>query len=177
MHADDVLKFWFVDHGPEDWFKKSDAFDAAIKTQFLAAYEAAVAGELHHWRNDAEGRLAEIILLDQFSRNMFRDSPRAFAADPLALCLSQWAVAVGADQEIAEVRRPFVYMPYMHSESKAVHEVAVELFKPFPRNYDFELRHKVIIDRFGRYPHRNAILGRESTAEEVAFLETPGSSF
>jgi uncharacterized protein (DUF924 family) len=136
-----------------------------------------VAGELDMWRVSGEGRLAEILVLDQFSRNMFRDKAEAFSADALALCLAQWAVSVKADQEIAKERRSFLYMPYMHSESSTVHEAAVELFRPFPQTYDYELKHKAIIDRFGRYPHRNAILGRESTVEEAEFLQTPGSSF
>ncbi len=177
MQWNEVLHFWFGECEPKDWFTKSDAFDAMVRERFLATYESAVAGELDEWRSAPEGRLAEVIVLDQFSRNMFRDDPRAFAADPLALCLAQWAVAAGDDQKIEKERRSFLYMPYMHSESPIVHEVAVELFREFPKNYDYELRHKAIIDRFGRYPHRNRVLGRESTEEELAFLKEPGSSF
>lgn len=177
MKASEVIQFWFVDHGPADWFKKSQSFDAKIRERFSSTYRSALLGELHVWRQSAEGRLAEILVLDQFSRNIFRDSGQAFAGDPLALCLAQWAVDVGADQQVDASRRAFVYMPYMHSESAKVHEVALELFKPFPQNHAFEKKHKVIIDRFGRYPHRNAILGRQSTPEEAAFLLTPGSSF
>jgi uncharacterized protein (DUF924 family) len=135
--------------------------------------------ELFEWRSSPAGRLAEIIVLDQFSRNLFRDDARAFAADPLALALAQEAVAAGADLALTKVERSFLYMPYMHSESRAIHVVAERLFreKAPEYNHEFELRHKAIIDRFGRYPHRNATLGRESTPEELAFLTEPGSSF
>ena len=177
MNASEVIQFWFVEHGPEDWFKKSDTFDEKIRERFLSTYRSALLGELHAWRQSADGRLAEILVLDQFSRNIFRGSAQAFAGDPLALCLAQWAVDVGADQQLDKSRRPFLYMPYMHSESAKVHDVALALFEPFPKNFEFEKKHKVIIDRFGRYPHRNDILGRQSTPEEVAFLQTPGSSF
>jgi len=177
MSPADVLRFWFEEHGPADWFKKDESFDELVRERFLPVYEAAVSGELDAWRRSPEGRLAEILVLDQFSRNIFRGTARSFAADSLALCLAQWAVDVGADQQIDEGRRPFVYMPYMHSESAAIHEVALGLFEPFALNYEYEQKHKAIIERFGRYPHRNAILGRESTAEELAFLQTPNSSF
>ena len=118
-------------------------------------------------------------MLDQFSRNMFRDTPAAFAADPQALTLAQEAVALKLDAFLNDVERVFMYLPYMHSESPVVHQEALRLFEALGRkdNLDFELRHKAIIDRFGRYPHRNAILGRHSTPEEEAFLQQPGSSF
>jgi uncharacterized protein (DUF924 family) len=177
MTPQDVLSFWFVEHGPGDWFKKDPAFDTLIRDRFGATLAAGLAGELHRWRETADGRLAEIIVLDQFSRNIHRDTPASFAADPLALCLAQWAVASGADQEIDASQRPFVYMPFMHSESAAIHNVALELFAPFPQNHEYERKHQAIIVRFGRYPHRNKILGRASTAEELAFLQRPGSSF
>jgi uncharacterized protein (DUF924 family) len=123
--------------------------------------------------------LAEIIVLDQFSRNVYRDTPAAFAQDSLALALSQEAVQSGALNALTETERTFLLMPYMHSESRAIHVQAERLFKVHApaTNYDFELKHKLIIDRFGRYPHRNAILGRASTPEELVFLEQPGSSF
>jgi uncharacterized protein (DUF924 family) len=134
---------------------------------------------LFEWRTSAEGRLAEIIVLDQFSRNVCRDTPRAFAQDALALVLAQELVASGQDRSLPAAQRVFAYMPYMHSESALVHTHAVALFTQLgnERNLDFELRHKAIIDRFGRYPHRNAILGRTSSAQELAFLKEPGSSF
>ena len=120
-----------------------------------------------------------MIVLDQFSRNMYRDTPRAFAADPQALSLAQVAVALGADNALTVEMRTFLYMPFMHSESPAIHRVALMLFATpgMEVNFASALKHKAIIDRFGRYPHRNAILGRLSTPEEIAFLQSPGSSF
>jgi uncharacterized protein (DUF924 family) len=120
-----------------------------------------------------------VIVLDQFSRNIYRGQRGAFEADPLALALAQTAVATGDDLALSEAERAFLYMPYMHSESRRIHEVADVLFKERAStdSHQFELRHKAIIDRFGRYPHRNQILGRTSTPEELAFLATPGSSF
>ncbi|WP_262691803.1 DUF924 family protein [Kordiimonas aestuarii] len=179
MTADDILYFWFTEAGPEAWWKKSKAFDDLVRRRFLALYEAAARGELWHWRARPEGRLAEIIVLDQFPRNMFRDSGRAFAADALALVLSQEAVRLRVGQGWDAERRSFLYMPYMHSESRAVHTEALRLFSEpgLDENLDFEHKHKTIIDRFGRYPHRNTALGRESTPEEIEFLNQPGSSF
>jgi len=176
--AQDVLDFWFEPRNEAHWWQRSDAFDAQIAARFGALHEAAARCELWHWRASADGRLAEIIVLDQFSRNLHRASARAFAADPLALALAQTAVALGADRALDPQRRVFVLMPYMHSESRAIHEVALQLFADAPdSNLRYERRHKAIIDRFGRYPHRNAVLGRESTPEEIVFLQTPGSSF
>jgi uncharacterized protein (DUF924 family) len=176
-----VLTFWFEETAPSNWWARSDDFDRLIESRFGAVHRAAERCELYEWRASAGGRLAEIVVLDQFSRNIHRDRPRAFANDALALALAlaQTAVAAGADRELDVVRRAFVYLPYMHSESPKIHEVAVSLFGApgMERNLDFELRHKAIVDRFGRYPHRNAILGRDSTPEEIEFLKTPGSSF
>ncbi len=175
---DDVLDFWFDPATEKQWWKRSDAFDAQIAERFGALNAAASRCELWAWRTSASGRLAEIIVLDQFSRNLHRDSPLAFAADPLALALAQTAVVLGADRELDPRRRVFFHMPYMHSESRAIHAVAEPLFAELsPDNLDFERRHKAIVDRFGRFPHRNAVLGRESTPEEIEFLKTPGSSF
>ncbi|MFY8273837.1 DUF924 family protein [Pseudoalteromonas sp. SSDWG2] len=176
MDFQSVYDFWFKKCQPEDWFNKSDAFDEQVSALFTEVHRAAAQGELVHWRRYAQGALCEIIVLDQFSRNMFRDTPQAFAFDGLALCLAQHAIAKGFDQQLNEQERPFMYMPYMHSESKVIHQEAQRLFKPLA-NYEFEVAHKKIIDRFGRYPHRNAILGRHSSAEELAFLREPGSSF
>lgn len=178
MTTDDVLRFWFEQSTPEQWWRRDAAFDATIRSCFGELHASAARAELWTWRDTPEGRLAEIIVLDQFSRNLYRDDARAFACDPLALALAQEAVRSGADLQISAERRAFVYMPYMHSESPLIHTVAVDLFRErAPGNLDFELRHKAIIDRFGRYPHRNAVLGRASTAEEIAFLSQPGSSF
>jgi len=179
MRAEDILYFWFIEHGPKEWWQKSAAFDQLITRKFLGTYEAAVAGELSVWRATARGRLAEIIVIDQFARNMFRESPRSFAADAVGLVLAQEAVKAGALDQLPTEMKPFLIMPFMHSESLKVHEDAVELFnKPgLESNLEFEYKHKVIIERFGRYPHRNAVLGRKSTEEELAFLQEPGSSF
>lgn len=175
-----VLDFWFKEIKPEQWWKKDEQFDQMVRSRFQSMHQAAAACELSVWRETPGGRLAEIIVLDQFSRNMFRDTPRSFAYDALALALAQEAVRVGACEGLPANRKSFLIMPFMHSESKEIHKQAVELFISDPGlkdNLDFELRHKKIIDRFGRYPHRNAILGRESTPEETEFLKEPGSSF
>jgi uncharacterized protein (DUF924 family) len=175
----DVLDFWFDPRTEPNWWQRSDAFDAQVATRFGALHAAATRCELWEWRASAEGRLAEIVVLDQFSRNLHRDSALAFAADPLALALAQTAVALGADAQVDVRRRVFFHMPFMHSESRAIHAVAETLFAADgdPNNLDFERRHKAIVDRFGRFPHRNAVLGRASTPEEIEFLKTPGSSF
>ncbi len=174
-----ILSFWFEEIPPKAWWIKSDEFDAEIAARFGQLHEQAIAGELAHWRETALGRLAEIIVLDQFSRNIYRDKDQAFTADPQALALAQEAVRAQADRDLNAAQQSFMYMPFMHSESRVVHQQAVVLFnqKGLEDNYKFELRHKEIIDRFGRYPHRNVILGRRSTDAEIAFLKTPGSSF
>lgn len=174
-----VLDFWFHEIDPRLWFASDPAFDDTLRRRFGGLLQQAAAGELYDWRTSAEGRLAEILVLDQFPRNIHRDTPQAFAQDPMALALAQEAVAAGALQTLDAVRRSFLLLPYMHSESRRIHAVAEALYREHapPTNYDYELRHKAIIDRFGRYPHRNAILGRESTDEERAFLQEPGSSF
>jgi uncharacterized protein (DUF924 family) len=168
---EDILEFWFRTLQPSDWYKKSDELDEQIKERFEPVYRQVVAGETSDWRGTPEGRLAEIIVLDQFSRNMFRGSPESFVADPLALALAQEAVRNGDDQKLEMRQRVFVYMPYMHSESARVHEQAMDLFADTP-NLEYEIKHKAIIDRFGRYPHRNDVLGRESTAEELEWMKT-----
>lgn len=179
MRAGDVLDFWFEEIKPAQWWHKDDAFDSLIRKRFAKVHVAANAGELYSWRDNALGRLAEIIVLDQFSRNMYRGNLKAFASDPLALVLAQEAVAGGFDEQLPETHRSFIYLPFMHSESPLIHQRAEELYraKSGPSNIEFELRHKAIIDRFGRYPHRNKALDRKSTPEEVEFLNTPGSSF
>ena len=179
MTAEEILAFWFVETPPKAWWKPDPTFDETIRRRFTAVYERAILGELSAWRAEPKGRLAEILILDQFSRNLFRDSAHAFAQDLAALVLAQEAVAAKAHLALEPVQRAFLLLPYMHSESREVHRLAERLFREFapPENYDFELRHKAIVDRFGRYPHRNATLGRVSTAEEIEFLKTPGSSF
>jgi uncharacterized protein (DUF924 family) len=174
-----VLDFWFEELEPRQWWTKDASVDALIVERFSALYARAVRCELYRWRTEPGGRLAEIIVLDQFSRNMFRDSCRAFAYDSQALALAQEAVALGVDKLLDQQERNFLYMPYMHSESLAIHDVAVKLFQSneIETSLDYEHRHREIILRFGRYPHRNKVLGRDSTQEEINFLEQPGSSF
>lgn len=178
MHTE-VLSFWFQEAEPRLWFTSDKHFDEVIRQRFLGVMRRAAAAELYSWRATAEGRLAEIIVLDQFSRNAYRNTPQAFAQDPIALVLAQEAVACGALSSLNPTQRNFLLLPYMHSESRQIHVVAESLYKEFaaPGAYDFELRHKAIIDRFGRYPHRNETLGRTSTPEEVEFLAQPGSQF
>lgn len=175
----DVLKFWFEESSPKQHFGKDPAFDEAIRLRFGDLHIQAAAGELWHWRDTPEGRLAEIIVLDQFSRNLFRSDPRTFAQDAMALVLAQEAIRQGDDLKLTPHQRAFLYMPFMHSESRRIQEEAVRLFATIGRedNLRFAHAHKAIIDRFGRYPHRNEVLGRPSTEDEVAFLKTPGSSF
>lgn len=176
---DDVLTFWFSETRPKQWFQVDIEFDQTIWQRFGRLHEMAAAGELFAWRRSCQGRLAEILVLDQFSRNIFRGSRSAFAQDAAAVVLAQHAIEAGALDKIEPVQCAFLLMPLMHSESKKIHEIAVPLFKQFApeTNYKFELEHKAIIDRFSRYPHRNQILGRESTAEELEFLKQPGSGF
>ena len=169
----EVIDFWFQELGSEQWFKKEKSTDLLVKERFLSTHGVAVKGELYKWRNTALGRLAEVIVIDQFSRNIFRDDPRSYLYDGMALVLSQEAIRVGVNKKIKSQQRSFLYMPFMHSESRMIHERAVELFSDpeLKLNLEFEYKHKKIIDRFGRYPHRNKVLGRISTSEEIAFLK------
>lgn len=179
MPADTVIDFWFEELSEADWWRVDPALDEHITTLFKPLLLSARRGELYSWRDHARGRLAEIIVLDQFSRNIFRGSAEAFTADGMALVMAQEAVRCGAATVLEPRQRAFLYMPYMHSESALIHTQAVQLFSTpeLKNNLDFELKHKAIIDRFGRYPHRNAVLSRPSTAAELAFLQEPGSSF
>lgn len=178
MHRS-ILAFWFEEIESRLWWVADPDFDALVRERFQAVLAQAALGELYGWRRTPEGRLAEVIVLDQFSRNIHRGTPAAFAQDGLALVLAQEAVAAGALAALSPEQRSFLLLPYMHSESRLIHVQAERLYAEHAPagNHDFELRHKAIIDRFGRYPHRNAILGRDSTAEEIAFLAEPGSSF
>ncbi len=177
--ASGVIAFWFDELKPAQWFKKDSNLDQLIEARFIHIHEAASQCELWPWRATPLGRLAEVIVLDQFSRNIHRDSSQAFANDTLALALAQEAIATGADKTLSYDQRAFLYMPFMHSESIHIHETALELFATdgLEKYLNFEKRHRDIIRRFGRYPHRNSVLGRESTAQEQDFLAEPGSSF
>ena len=178
MHHE-VLEFWFEEIEPRQWWIKDDAFDQLIRERFAPIHDQASRCELFSWRKSGPGRLAEIIVLDQFSRNMFRNTAKAFAQDQLALVLSQEAISLGVDLELPPKQRSFIYLPFMHSESLLIHEQAESLYRRLgdSSSLEYELKHKKIIERFGRYPHRNKILGRASTEEEIAFLKEPGSSF
>lgn len=190
---EDVLHFWFGQPGTEEatyakrrklWFGKSDQTDQLIRDRFLDLHEQAAAGRLDAWQQTPQGCLALLILLDQFSRNLFRGQARAFAMDAQALALAKQVIAQGWDQELPPIQRIFIYLPLEHSEDLADQERSVQLSQTLSQIdpaladvADFALRHQVIIAEFGRFPHRNAILGRESTAAELAFLQQPGSSF
>jgi len=179
MDHTEVVRFWFEEIDSKCWWQKDDDFDSLIRNRFGALHSKASACELYHWRDSALGSLAEIIVLDQFSRNIYRDRTESFASDSLALALSQIAIAKGLDANLSQKQRSVLFLPFMHSESHIIHIQAVKLYESVgnPTNLEFELKHKAIIDRFGRYPHRNAILGRESTQAELAFLQEADSSF
>ncbi len=184
--AHEVLDFWFgapgsVDYGKPRaaWFKKSDAFDASIRARFLPLYEQAAVGQLAQWRDSPLTLLAQIIVLDQFPRNLFRESPRAFAADALALACARQMVAQRWDERLNAVERQFCYLPFEHAEDMDAQRESMRLFATLP-NADlltWAHKHYVIIERFGRFPHRNAVLGRASTPEEIEFLTQPDSRF
>ena len=175
---EEILTFWFKEIDQDQWRCFDPSFDALLRKRFGDVLQQAAAGELFVWRGTARGRLAEIVVLDQFSRNIYRGTPLAFAQDSMALALAQEAVSAGLLFKLDAEECGFLLMPYMHSESRLIHVQAATLFQQHaPSRYEPELRHKAIVDRFGRYPHRNEILGRLSTAEEIEFLKLPGSSF
>ena len=177
--ATEVLDFWFKDHGTKDWFAKNPDFDAKIRDRFAALLVEAGNGKLDSWGGTARGALALIVVLDQFSRNLNRDGALAFANDARALRLARQAIAKGFHKELALRERSFIYLPFEHSESKSDQELSVRYFIELGDSTFLEAakKHKAIVDRFGRFPHRNAALGRTSTPEEIAFLAGPGSSF
>jgi len=185
-----VLAFWFGavepagDHPRAEWFRKDPAFDGRIRAQFGGLIEAALVGELDGWTVQPSTALARLLLLDQFTRNVFRGSPRAFAGDAQALAGAQALVGSGGDLRLGPLRRVFAYLPFEHAEDPAAQVESLRLFaalsqaEPALAAYeDHARRHDEVIGRFGRFPHRNAILGRVSTPEEAAFLQQPGSSF
>ena len=169
----DILDFWFKEIDATLWFKQDDQLDEAIIHRFCEVHNKASAGELSNWRETIHGRLAEIIILDQFSRNMFRGKSEAFKQDAIALVLSQEALRIGQLEDLTTEERSFLYMPFMHSESLVIHDKAMALFQEegMEENLKYEKEHRDIIKRFGRYPHRNDALGRESTDEECEFLK------
>ena len=177
--AGGILRFWFEELEPKQWWKKDPELDDLIRNRYSKLQRRAAAVELHSWRNSAKGRLAEIILLDQYSRNIFRNMPLAYASDPLALGLAQEAISVKADESLEPQEQTFLYMPFMHSESIEIQKQSIMLFQflDLKENLDSAIRHQQIIETFGRFPHRNRILGRDSTKGEEAFLKQPGTSF
>jgi uncharacterized protein (DUF924 family) len=191
LSPDDVLSFWLGDGSTprEEWFRKSEAFDETIRSRFGPAIARAAGGDLDAWKASPRGRLALVILLDQFSRNAMRDTPRAFAQDPLALALALEAIDAGEDASLLPLERAFLYMPLVHAEDRAAQARAVALFEKLaadaPPSLTEYLRsslgyaraHRDIVERFGRFPHRNAVLGRATTPEEAEFLTQKGSSF
>ena len=192
MDYQEVLDFWFLPPASAaygairgEWFKKNDAFDAEIRARFGEQVEQAVAGGLREWdAAGAQGVLARILVLDQFTRNTLRDTPGAFGGDALALAAARQLADSGADQALLPVQRWFAYMPFEHAEDGAMQARSVELFTAlaehdpqFAGALDYAHRHRGVIARFGRFPHRNAILGRASSPEELAYLSQPGSGF
>lgn len=175
----EVLSFWFDEIGTERWFRGDPALDALIRERFLSLHGTLAATAPSAAAGSGDRVLATLIVLDQFSRNMFRGTPRAFATDTQALAIARAAVAGGLDQELPAARRLFIYLPFEHSESLADQEQAVALMTSLgeKEQIDYAEQHRAIIARFGRFPHRNAVLGRVSTPEEIAFLSEPGSSF
>jgi uncharacterized protein (DUF924 family) len=184
MQPHDVLDFWFS-QPPKNWFRKDAAFDDAIRTRFGATIDKAVSGGLREWDEAGPaGTLARILVLDQFTRNAWRDTPASFAGDALALAAAQALVDSGGDQLLTPQQRAFAWMPFEHAEDLAMQQRAVDLFtqlsahhEGFTDTLDYAQRHRAVIERFGRFPHRNAILGRTSTPDESAFLTEPGSRF
>ena len=177
--SSNILKFWFEDTKPNFWFKKSQLFDDSVRNHFEPTVEAALNGQLHAWSNDVDGCLALILVLDQFTRNIYRGVPAAFSGDSQALSLSLQCVTRRFVEHSNSNYRHFMLMPMMHSEDIATQDQSLPLFKQHTdeRTHRVAIKHRNIIAQFGRFPHRNIILGRNSTEEEIEFLKEPGSSF
>lgn len=169
----EVIDYWFNELHPHQWFEGSAEVDEEIRSRFLTLHQAATKGELYIWRKTPLGRLAEIILLDQFSRHLFRGSEKSFASDSVALVLAEELVLLELDKQLPTFQRAFAYLPFMHSESKVIHQLAYKLFSELgdQEQLSFEIQHKEIIDSFGRYPQRNDALRRISTPKEKEFLK------
>lgn len=179
MNYQEIIDFWFRELKAEDWFFKSDALDLLMTERYIALHSSVLAGEHSAWRQEPLGRLAEIIVIDQFSRNIYRDDPKSFIYDPLALVLAQETIRGDYHKDFSPTLKQFLYMPFMHSESKVIHATAMLLFSEpgLEENFEHELKHKEVIDRFGRYPHRNKILGRVNTPDEEQYLMSNSTLF
>lgn len=177
----EVLRFWFEETAPQQWFQINESFDRDIRERFLITYEMALNGLCESWKRDAEGALALCIVLDQFPRNMFRGDSRSYASDQMALLVSKEAIHKGFDQLLTPLRRRFLYLPFEHSEELREQKRSLELFSAMkeldPVSYEYAVRHHAVIEKFGRFPHRNAILGRSSTQEELEFLSKLPAGF
>lgn len=179
MTPENILNYWFHEVPEEKWFNGGEAFDLELTERFSDLLTQATHGELVDWRKTIQGRLAEIIVLDQFSRNIYRGRAKAFASDSMALALAQEALKQPTMNELSTKEKGFLYLPFMHSESLVIHEEAMRLFSQPGLEYQltFEIGHLDILKKFGRYPHRNQALGRTSTPEEAYFLTQPDSSY
>lgn len=175
--AQALLDFWFVEHSGEDWFGGSADFDAKVSSRFMLTLKQGERCELFEWRDTPKGRLAEVILLDQFSRQLYRGKADAFKNDPLALALAQETIAGGHDMGMSEVEQQFLYLPFMHSESMAIQNEGLNLFRKLSEElYEYQVKHTEVIKRFGRFPKRNEALGRTSTPDEIAYIAERGDS-
>jgi uncharacterized protein (DUF924 family) len=178
---EEIIHFWFEETEPQQWFQKNETFDQSIKERFLTIYNMARDGLCDGWNQDADGCLALCILLDQFPRNMFRGTSQAFATDGKALLVAKYAVSKGYDQILPPVKRTFLYLPFEHSEDLRDQQKSADLFAVMkddePLAYDYALRHMAIIEQFGRFPHRNAVLNRDNTPEEEEYLAQGGPGF
>ncbi len=177
----EVLKFWFEEIMPVQWFQKNDSFDQEVAERFMVTYEMARKDICSDWTKDADGVLALCLLLDQFPRNMFRNSPKAFATDDKALLIAKEGLHRGFDTILSPVKRKFIYIPFMHSENIIEQKRCVSLFEKMkdddPMSYEYALKHLEVIEKFGRFPHRNSVLGRKSSDEELNYLKLPGAGF
>ncbi len=177
----EVIKFWFEESAPAQWFQKDESFDTEIRERFFVTYEMAKKNLCSGWTSDADGVLALCLVLDQFPRNMFRDDAKAYATDAKILSIVKEALHKGFDQILPPEKRRFIYMPFMHSENIADQTRSVELFEKMkdaePLSYEYALKHLEVIKKFGRFPHRNKDLGRDSTTEELEYLSLPGAGF
>lgn len=176
-----VLDFWFVQTQPQQWFQVNEEFDQVVKDQFEESYQLAADGVYEDWKNDADGALALVLLLDQMPRNMFRGTSKAFATDGKALVVSKYAISKGLDQVLTPPKRRFLYLPFEHSENLNDQRRSVELFESMkdddPLGYDYAMRHFKVIEKYNRFPHRNKIIGRENTPDEEEYLSQPGAGF